>query len=721
MKKINIIILFLTVFSSTNASAGEGMFMPHSIKGIKEQEMKNLGLLIDAEKIYSETQASIKDAIVQFGGGCTGEIISDQGLLITNHHCGFDNIQKQSTIENDLLKKGFWAKEKSKELSNPGLTVSIIQTTEEVTELILKNVFDTTSELNRENIIKLNISQLVKEKSVNNFSAIVKSFNNDSKYFLYTVLVFKDVRLVGAPPASIGKFGEDSDNWMWPRHTGDFSLFRIYADKNNMPADYSPENIPYKPKYVIPISMEGVKENDFTFVYGFPARTTEYLSSYAVSFIKNTEDPTRVKLRTIRLNTYDSFMKSNDTINLQYASKYSSVSNGWKKWQGEILGLEKLDAVEKKKKEEAEMSRIIEEKKLTTYKNLFLELQKKYIEIEPLNIFRLYYNESFLAIEAFSFTEKLIQFTQKVKDLKDDKSAIATESVIMKKQAEKFFKDYSKKVDLEMMNKLLPEFFKGIKSTKYSMFLSEVVDKKIKTDYSIISNRIIKSSLLNKDSIYKWINDISLNMNKIQKDELFIFTNLATQYYAKEIKPTITKLDQEINSLNRELIVLKQEIITDKNFYPDANSTLRITYGKVEGYSPRNSVKYDYYTTIDGIFEKAKLGNVDYKIDSTLKVVYNKKDFGNYLYSDNSMRTAFIASNHTTGGNSGSPVFNAKGELVGTNFDRNWEGTMSDIMYNEITTRNISLDIHYTLFLIDKIGNAPDLIKEMNIIWPAKK
>ncbi|MFN5794662.1 MAG: S46 family peptidase [Bacteroidota bacterium] len=721
MKKIRFIILFLAVAFGKNAIAGEGMFMPHTIKGIKEQEMKKLGLMIDAEKIYSQTQASIKDAIVHFGGGCTGEIVSDQGLIITNHHCGFDYIQKQSTVENDLLKKGFWARDKSKELINPGLTVSIIQSTEDVTPLILKNVFDTTSELNREKIIKLNTSELEKERSINNYTAFVKSFNNGGKFYLYTALVFKDVRLVGAPPSSIGKFGEDSDNWMWPRHTGDFSLFRIYADKNNMPAEYSKENVPYKPKYVIPISMEGVKENDFTFVYGFPGKTTEYLSSYAVDFIKNTEDPIKVKLRTIRLNTYDLFMKANDTINLKYASKYSSVSNGWKKWQGEILGLEKLNATDKKRAEEVELKKIIETKKLERYKNIFVDLENKYKEIEPLNIFKLYYTESFLAIEAFNFTEKLIQFTQKIKELKDDKNAIALESELMKKQAERFFKDYSTKVDIEMVNKLLPEFFRGIKTTKYSMFLSEIIDKQIKPDFSTISKRIFKSSLLKSDSIYTWINDVSKHMNRIQNDELYIFTNLTSTYYSKEIKPLITKLDQEINLLNRSLVLLKQEVFSDKSFYPDANSTLRITYGKVEGYTPRNAVKYDYYTTIDGIFEKAKLGNVDYKLDSTLNSVCAKKDFGKYLYTDNSMRTAFIASNHTTGGNSGSPVFNAMGELVGTNFDRNWEGTMSDVMYNELTTRNISLDIHYTLFIIDKIGKAPELISEMNIVQPSKK
>ena len=333
----------------------------------------------------------------------------------------------------------------------------------------------------------------------------------------------------------------------------------------------------------------------------------------------------------------------------------------------------------------------------------------------------MYYTESFLAIEAFNFTEKLIQFTQKIKELKEDKNAIAIESELMKKQAERFFKDYSTRVDIEMVNKLLPEFFKGIKTTKYSMFLSEIIDKQIKPDFSTISKRIFKSSLLKSDSIYTWINDVSKHINRIQNDELYIFTNLTSTYFSKEIKPSITKLDQEINLLNRELVLLKQEIFNGKGFYPDANATLRLTYGKVEGYAPRNAVKYDYYTTIDGIFEKAKLGNVDYKLDSTLNSVYNKKDFGNYLYADNSLRTAFIASNHTTGGNSGSPVFNAKGELVGTNFDRNWEGTMSDIMYNESTTRNISLDIHYTLFIIDKIGNAPEFIKEMNIVQPPKK
>lgn len=695
------------------------MWMPHILKTEKEKEMKSLGLLIDADKIYSETSKSIKDAIVHFGGGCTGEIISDQGLLITNHHCGFDYIQKQSTLEKDYLKNGFWAKDKSKELPNPGLTVSIIQSTLDVTDIILSGISDTTSEFLREKIIKENTTKIEKEKSINGLTAFVKSFNNGGQYFLYSALVFKDVRLVGAPSSAIGKFGEDSDNWMWPRHTGDFSLFRIYVDKNNLPAEYSPDNIPYKPQYVIPISMDGVKEKDFTFVYGFPGRTTEYLSSNAVEFIKNVEDPAKVKLRTLRLNSYDTFMKTNDTIQLKYASKYSSVSNGWKKWQGELLGLSKLNAIEKKKIEEGLLKEYIKTNNKTEYATLFDDLDRKYKEIEPLATYKIYYNESFLAIESFSYIDKLSQYISKIKELKDDKIAIAKESEKMKIESEKFFKDFSLKVDMDVMKKLLPEFFNGIKSNKYSMELSEKIDKQMKPDFSKIASRVSQTPLLNKDSVFIWLGDIQKNISRIQKDEVYIFTNISTSYFNQEIKPSLTKLEMQVNTLNRKLIKLKREV-NAKPFYPDANGTLRVTFGNVEGYNPRNAVNYNFYTTIDGIFEKAKMGNLDYIIDSTLQKKYFTKDFQKYVYPDNQMRVAFIASNHTTGGNSGSPVFNAKGELVGTNYDRNWEGTMSDIMYDPSQTRNISLDIHYTLFIIDKIGNVPELIKEMNIVGGIK-
>lgn len=694
--------------------AGEGMWLPNKLKGAKESEMKNAGLKIDADLIYNEQKESIKDAVVHFGGGCTGEIISNKGLIVTNHHCGYDNIQKLSSVSNDLLRNGYWAKSQSDELPCKGLTVSIIQSMQDVTDIVLKEIYDTTSEKRREKIINDRIEELSKINSKGNISAFVKTFSNGLEFILYQSITFKDIRLVGAPPSSIGKFGEDSDNWMWPRHTGDFSLFRIYVDNNNNPAEYSKDNVPYQPKYVIPVSNKGVSENDFTFVYGFPGRTNEYLSSFAIEQIQNFDDPVKVNLRTKRLNTYESFMKNNDTIKLQYSSKHSSVSNAWKKWQGEMNGLKKADVVNKKRQEENLLSKTIASQNLIEYSGLFSNLQKAYNEYSEFNKVRIYYTEAFMAVEAFQLCDRISSFQKKLKGLNEEQ--YKKELELFSSYVERFHKDYALKVDAEMIKNLLPEFFNNVKrSNNSSLITSEMNDKQIKIDYNLIAEKTIKNSLLKKDSLLSWLKNSNVFLNKIEKNEVMLFYKMVSDYYNSEVKSLLNEKEQAINLLNRKLLKLKMNH-GNKEYYPDANATLRLTFGKVSGYRPRNAIQYDYYTTAEGILEKKMMGNEDYILDETLKQKIISKDYNDYSYNTGELRTAFIASNHTTGGNSGSPVFNSMGQLIGINFDRNWEGTMSDLFYDENQTRNISLDVKYMLFVIDKIGNSKHLIEEINLV-----
>lgn len=717
MKKILLAIILFSNSITFTLKADEGMWLPIFLKALNEADMQSKGLKLTADDIYNINKSSLKDAIVHFGGGCTGEIISDKGLLLTNHHCGYGQIQAHSTVENDLLTNGFWAKNQTEELANPGLTATFIIRMEDVTAKVLADITDGMSDAEREKKILENISTITKEAVKDtHYGAYIRPFYYGNEYYMFVTETFRDVRLVGAPPSSIGKFGGDTDNWMWPRHTGDFSIFRVYANKDNKPADYSKDNVPYQPKYVIPISLKGIQEGDFTMVYGFPGRTSEYLTSFAVDMIQNVSDPAKVKIRETKLAILDKDMKANDKVRIQYSAKYASIANYWKKWDGERNGLKKADAINKKKLFEQDFLAKVNTDDLakSNYGNLLSDLENKYKSFSNYNNQRDYFIEAILGIEAVGFA---YSYTAVIDALSSGKKAAEIQKDIdrLKSNATTFFKDYNATTDEKVCAALLKLVYDNIPKNEQADIFNEI-EKKHKADFNKYAQSIYsKSFFTSEESILKFLNNPEGNYKKALKDPIYLLMKSCYSKFANDVLPQYNSLDIEITKLNRVYMKAMRELVTTKKYYPDANSTLRVTYGKVDGYYPKDGVKYNYYTTLDGIMEKENPSVDEFIVHPKLKELYNKKDYGQYADKSGELHVAFCASNHTTGGNSGSPVFNGNLELIGTNFDRNWEGTMSDIFYNPNQVRNIILDVRYTLFIVDKFAGAGYLLNEMKI------
>jgi len=712
------LLLPILLISSLLAKADEGMWLPQLLSAMNIKDMKKNGLKLTAEQIYSINKSSLKDAIVQFGGGCTGEVVSNQGLLITNHHCGYSSIAFHSSVEKDYLTKGYWAMNKNEELYTPNLTVTFINRIEDVTAKVMKGIAANSTEARIDSITKANIKQLEKDAVAGtHYEAFVRPFFYGNEYYLFVTETFKDIRMVGAPPSAIGKFGGESDNWMWPRHNADFSVFRIYAGKDNKPAEYSPDNVPYTPKHVVPVSLKGYKEGDFTMVYGFPGRTQEYLSSYAVDMIMNESDPLKVSLREKRLNIMSADMRQSDAVRINYATKYAGIANYYKKWMGEMNGLKKYDALSKKQAFEKQFMAAIssDPARQEKYGNLFNQFEKVYTEYRVLNKQVDYYSECLMAIEAFTYARTYINLLGELKKKqKGLTNTFDTNLAEYKKLA--FYKAYNQPTDIKICRAMLEEYIKGVASANRPPVLDSFIvangsDAKKLTDF-LFAN----TSFVDKAKTEAMLNDLEKYPQLYERDPVFYVTNAIIKYYSTSVFPQFQYDEREINELQKLYIKGQQEVIKDKKFYPDANSTLRVAYGKVNSYEPKDGVKYNYYTTLDGIMEKYIPGDEEFDVPAKLIDLYKKKDFGPYANADGKMQVAFTASNHTTGGNSGSPVFNAKGELIGTNFDRNWEGTMSDIMYNPNQCRNITLDVRYTLFIIDKFAGAGYLLNEMKLV-----
>lgn len=708
-------LVVLISFSTLLSIADEGMWLPQLLNAMNIKDMKKNGLKLTAEQIYSVNKSSLKDAIVQFGGGCTAEIISNEGLILTNHHCGYSAIAAHSTVEKDYLTNGFWAMNKSEELTNPNLTAVIINRIEDVTTKVFLGADANLSETKRDSIIKANIKQIEKD-AVNgtHYNAFIRPFFYGNEYYMFVVETFKDVRMVGAPPSSIGKFGGETDNWAWPRHNADFSLFRIYAGKDNKPAEYSPDNVPYKPKHVIPISLKGYKQGDFTMVYGFPGRTQEYLSSYAVDLIMSESNPVKVELREKRLNIMANDMRQSDAVRIAYASKYASIANYYKKWMGEMNGLKKYDAVAKKQMLENEFMNEIKKDpaKLEKYGQILPQLNKIYKEYSALNKQVDYFAECLMAIDIFSYARN---YTTLLTELKKKQKNIANtfdKSIVdFKKLA--FLKGYNKPTDIKMCEAMLNAYINGVKASDRPPVLDSLISAHKNDAKSITDFLFSNTNFADKEKAEAMLNDLEKFPQLFERDPVYYLTNSIVKFYATNVFPQYQYDEREINELQKLYIQGQKEVLKNKKFYPDANSTLRVAYGKVDTYKPKDGVEYHYQTTLDGIMEKEIPGDEEFDVPKKLKELYLKKDYGAYATKDGKLPVAFIASNHTTGGNSGSPVFNAKGELIGTNFDRNWEGTMSDIMYNPNQCRNIVLDVRYTLFVIDKFAGAGYLLNEM--------
>ncbi len=715
----NIIFALFTVLY-VNASAGEGMWIPLFLGELNEGEMKSMGMRISAEDIYSINNASLKDAIVIFGGGCTGALVSDQGLMLTNHHCGYGAIQRHSSLEHDYLTDGFWAMSREEELPNPGLSVTFLISMEDVTEKILDGVGTGMSEAIRDSIVKKNIDA-VKEEALgedSHFKARVVPFYHGNQYFLFITEVYEDVRLVGAPPSNIGKFGGDTDNWMWPRHTGDFSVFRIYADSNNKPAKYSEGNVPYMPKKHMPVSLKGVEKGDFTFVFGYPGSTQEYIPSFAVELQAEVQNPIRINLRGQRLNVMNRYIKDDDLIRIQYSAKIAGIANGWKKWIGENRGIARMDAVAEKQKMEKEFQvwANSEPARKNEYGGLISAFEKTYAEMEPMALSFTYLIEAGMGIElvryAYSFNKLVNACKEKPEQEEVDKLVEQ-----YRKSAERFFKNYYMPIDYDIFSILLQAYFDNIDPENWPEIFSEIKSK-YKDNIDAYRDEVYENSMFTSaEKVDDFLGSFKASKyKKIEKDPAYILAMSIYQEYFNDVRPDLRKLDAVIDSLQRIYMKAQMAFQPEHRFYPDANFTLRVTYGNVDSYYPRDAVHYDYFTTLEGIMQKEDPNIYDYVVEDKLKELYTEKDYGPYVDKDGSMHVCFIATNHTSGGNSGSPVLDADGHLIGLNFDRNWEGTMSDIVYDPDQCRNITLDIRYCLFIMDKFAGAGYLVDEMTLM-----
>ncbi|OON69532.1 serine protease [Hymenobacter sp. CRA2] len=720
-RSLRLCAVLLTLLLPAAARADEGMWLPLLLKQLNEADMQQKGLKLTAEDIYSVNRGSLKDAIVQFGGGCTGEIISNEGLLLTNHHCGYGQIQQHSSVEHDYLTKGYWAMTREQELPNPGLTATFIVRMEDVTAPVLQGIQPGIAEADRERIVQQRSAELA-QKAVQgtHYKAFVRPMFGGGEYYLFVTEVFEDIRLVGAPPSSIGKFGGDTDNWMWPRHTGDFSMFRIYAGPDNKPAPYSKDNKPFRPRHSLPISLSGVKPGDFTLVFGFPGRTTEYLTSWGVDETFNVSDPARVKVRDTKLRILDADMKASDKVRIQYAAKYASLANYWKKWIGEMRGLKRLDAVTRKQQQEQQFRQWVQQgdaNRKAAYGQILDQLEQQYKLVRPYVVARDYTTEAAMGIEVLAYANALQQLVDLIQ-AKAPQAELLAAIDKARKGTPGSFRNVNVATDQKVAAALLPLYAEGtpeqllpdnIKALRKQNTTPEAWQRYVADVYR-------RSRLTSEASALQVLDELAKgNATALTADPAYQLIAPIVATYRQKVLPTYTQAQDQITLLQRTYIAGLRQWQPQRKFYPDANSTLRVAYGQVAGYQPADGVAYEYYTTLDGIMEKADPTNPDFEVPARLVELYQKKDYGPYAV-DGTVPVAFTATNHTTGGNSGSPVINGRGELIGTNFDRNWEGTMSDIMYDPDRVRNITLDVRYMLFVVDKYAGASHLVKEMNLV-----
>lgn len=696
--------------------AGEGMWLPLLLKSLNEAEMQSMGLKLSAEDIYSVNKGSLKDAIVHFGGFCTGEVISKEGLILTNHHCGYGQIQSHSSLENNYLEDGFWAKQKSDELPNPGLFVTFIVRMEDVSEAALAGISPSLSERDRQSLIDKNLAVIQEKTKRKKYQEVViRPFYHGNKYYLFVTENYKDVRLVGAPPSSIGKFGADTDNWEWPRHAGDFSLFRIYTAPNGEPAEYSPNNIPMQARYHLPISTKGVKEGDFTMVFGFPGRTDQYLPATAVKIRTEVINPIAIQLRDSSLAVMDAFMRKDPAIKIQYASKQARIANAWKKWIGESEGIAKTNGLGKKQLLERDFHERISQKTAlqSRYGQVLAQLNDAYEAQQPFAESRTYLNELNYNIDLFRLVNTLSRLPRILKE--SGEQGVKDYAPKLSEFLADFYKDYRAEVDQAVAAKLLPLYFNGVMEPHQSDYARDQVAFAGSID-QLVQDLYSRSYLTQGErSLSLFKEDPVAFTKQLEGDMAFNFVRQLNDEANKKVNSIYQEYQGRIDLLQRTYMAGLMEAFHERRFYPDANSTLRLSYGQVEGYTPNDSTTHHYLTHLNGVIEKYVPGDYEFDLPDRLLELHNKKDYGRWADATGDVPVCLLASNHTTGGNSGSPAINGMGELVGLNFDRVWEGTMSDINYDRSICRNIMVDIRYILFLVDKLGGAGHLVDEMTL------
>ncbi|MCX7696335.1 MAG: S46 family peptidase [Bacteroidales bacterium] len=735
MKKILVAWLFTYVFAWSYVPPDEGMWLLMYIAEMNYQDMKKLGLNLTPEQIYSIDKPSIKDAIVGLGnsqtGGtnffCTGVVVSPQGLIFTNHHCGYDAIQSVSTLEHDYLTNGFWAKSLEEEIPIKDMTISFFVRMENVTDQVLKGVTEGMSSAERGAIVNKNIKKIEKDASEKGkYDVVVKEMFEGNEYYLFVYHTYKDVRLVGTPPSNIGKFGGDTDNWMWPRHTGDFSIFRVYAAPDGSPAEYSKNNVPLKPKYYLPVSIKGVHKNDFTMIFGFPGQTQRYLTSYGIKLALDQDNPTIVKIRDKKLAIMKKYMDADPKTKLQYASKYAQTANYWKYFIGQSKGLKRWNVMEERRKLENEFLNWVyaslERQKV--YGNVMKDFEEGYKNLKSYTIAFWYLNDGIFQGPEFIYNSFLMAFQlnnlleQQSKATKNEKNkfadAIKSAADEAIKKAEDYFKNYNPALDKEIFVEMMKMYIKDVPdSLQASVIKDQLYSKKFKGDVQKWADYVYSTSIfVNQEKCMNFLKNPSYKV--ISKDPGFAIT-ISFIENIRFIYGKYSDSENKIKEASRLFIRGLREMNPNKKFYPDANSSLRMTYGTVQDYYPYDAVKYDYRTTYEGILQKEDPDNEEFIVDSKLKELFLKKDFGSYAENGN-LYVCFITNNDITGGNSGSPVLNGNGELIGLAFDGNWEGMSSDIQYQPEVQRTISVDIRYVLFVIEKLGDAKNIINELTIV-----
>lgn len=707
MRKLYLLLAIFCV--SFIAKADEGMWLLKELNSESIARMQELGFTFPINSLYSDDNPSLKDAVVIFGGGCTGVAVSEQGLIFTNHHCGFGAIQKLSAVEHDYLRDGFAANNMEEELYADGLTIAFLRSMEDVTDKILPHIPPVLSEIQMELAIDSLSNELIKEYEYDPFtSARVVPFYSRNKYYVVLYDVFRDVRLSATPPQSVGKFGGDTDNWMWPRHTGDFSVFRVYADKDNNPANYSESNVPYKPKYIVPVSLAGVKDGDYAMTVGYPGSTQRYLSSWGINQRVESENAPRVEVRGVKQDIWWDAMTQNDTIRIKYANKYAGSSNYWKNSMGMNEAISNLGVIKEKEKVEARLSDWINKNNEAKekYGNTLTMLEEAYTQSNDLAKYTTYFLETFNnGIELIRFAKTILQFD--TDGTEEDKKAFINERLI------ESYKNYEPELDKKVLPKLLSLYAERVPEEFHPDIYNKINDE-FDGDY---------------EKYAAWLFE---NTQFTSLEELLLLlqaadTQILTKDPAMELALSSTDMGYELSGLmmpyyenilrsEREFMAALIEMDSHKTFYPDANFTQRLSYGTVKGYKPRDGVWYDYFTTSNGVLEKQKPGDPEFNVQDYILDEIRSADFGQYADENGVLRVNFLSTNDITGGNSGSPVINSKGELIGLAFDGNWESLSGDILFEPEMQRMISVDIVYTIYMLDKVMNASHLLEELNLV-----
>ena len=714
MKKNLIGLLLLFLFLSIQVKADEGMWLPSLIGKLNIDKMHAMGLKLSADQIYSINNSSLKDAVVAMDyGSCTAEIVSEDGLLLTNHHCGFGEIQKHSTVEHDYLKDGFWAKNHAEELPNPGKSVTFLVRMEDVTDQVMKGISDTTSASSRQEKMAKAITTIEKEAKGNSiYDVRVRPLFESNIFYLFVTETFKDIRLVGTPPQSIGKFGGEADNWMWPRHTGDFSMFRIYCSPDGKPAEYAKENVPFHPKHHLPVSLKGVQMDDYTMILGYPGRTNRYLTSFGLKNTMEIVNIVRIKARAAKLDIIKDYMAKGEKNRIQYASKFAGSSNYYKYSIGQNMGLSALKIADKKVATEKEFTDWVNQDaaRKARYGSALTVIEQSYQSVDD-KIASEYAREALLGgpeILMFSIGANSLYDALKGKD--QEKIKVAVEK--FKARLDAFYRDYDANTDQKITTALFKMYGENV-IAKYHPSFFGVISKKYKGDYEKYAANLYKKSIFpDQQKLLAFLNKPSQKI--LDKDPVFQAMQSAMAAY-KLIGEDNRKSTAGLENGRRLFVAGLNEMNKDKSIYPDANSTMRLTYGKVGDYNPRDGVHYNFFTTLKGYAEKGVAGDADFDFPQQLVDMYHAGNYGRYADQDGTLHTCFTTNNDITGGNSGSPVMNANGELIGIAFDGNWEAMSCDIAYEPDLQKCINVDIRFVLWIIDKYAGAKHLVDEMTI------